>query len=201
MTAEFRNTEVDLSGLMRVLGEALYSTPHVAIRELIQNGHDSLERRRLEDRLPEQPRIVLVTDAARGTLSIEDNGAGLTAEEIHKYLATVGTGYTRELRDRDASSALIGYFGLGFLSAFVVSEKTEVWTCSYQAPEQAWLFTSRSGETYSVQAAGSRPVGTRVTLQLRDTFRELANPGALGKLVERYCRLLPRGGEGDGQHV
>ncbi|HVJ19296.1 MAG TPA: ATP-binding protein, partial [Polyangiaceae bacterium] len=165
MTAEFRNTEVDLTGLMRVLGEALYSTPHVAIRELIQNGHDSLERRRIEDRLPAQSRIQLVTDAAKGTLSIEDNGAGLTADEIHQYLATVGTGYTRQLRDRDQSSALIGYFGLGFLSAFVVSQKTEVWTCSYKSPEQAWLFTSRSGETYSVQSADQRAIGTRVTLQ------------------------------------
>src|SRR5689334_14023264 len=128
MTADFRSTEVDLSGLMRVLGEALYSTPHVAIRELVQNGHDSLERRRIEHHSPERPLIRLTTHAEQGRLSIEDNGAGLTDSEIHKYLATVGSGYTRALRDQGQSSSLIGYFGLGFLSAFVVSEKTEAWT-------------------------------------------------------------------------
>jgi molecular chaperone HtpG len=191
MTAEFRNTEVDLSGLMRVLGEALYSTPHVAIRELVQNAHDSLERRRIESELPERPLIRLTTDAARGLLCIEDNGAGLTAHEIHKYLATVGAGYTRNLRDRDASSSLIGYFGLGFLSAFVVSEKTEAWTCSYQNPSEAWLFTSRSGETYSVQPAEPRPVGTRITLHLREGFRELASSSKLAAIVTKYCCLLP----------
>lgn len=198
MTAELRSTGVDLSGLMRVLGEALYSTPHVAIRELVQNGHDSLERRRIEAELPERPLIRLITDAEHGRLSIEDNGAGLTDEEIHKYLATVGSGYTRTLRDQGESSSLIGYFGLGFLSAFVVSEKTEAWTCSYQAPGQAWLFTSRSGETYSVAPAEARPVGTRVTLHLREAFRTLADPPKLSALVSKYCRLLPFAVEVDG---
>jgi molecular chaperone HtpG len=201
MTAEFRSTEVDLGGLMRVLGEALYSTPHVAVRELVQNGHDSLERRRIEDRSPEAPLIRLTTDAERGRLSIEDNGAGLTEAEIHKYLATVGSGYTRTLRDRGEGASLIGYFGLGFLSAFVVGEKTEVWTCSYQTPEQAWLFTSRSGETYSVSPAEPRPVGTRVTLHLREAFRDLATSRVLLALVEKYCRLLPLAVEVDGARV
>src|SRR6187431_1464175 len=89
VTAELRNTDVDLTGLMRVLGEALYSTPHVAVRELVQNAHDSLERRRIEDTLPEQPAIRITTHAALGKLEIEDNGAGLTEHEIHRYLATV----------------------------------------------------------------------------------------------------------------
>lgn len=201
MTAEFRSTEVDLSGLMRVLGEALYSTPHVAIRELVQNGHDSLERRRIENRLPDAPLIRLSTDSEQGRLSIEDNGAGLTDVEIHKYLATVGSGYTRTLRDQGESSSLIGYFGLGFLSAFVVSDKTEAWTCSYQTPEQAWLFTSRSGETYSVAPAEPRPVGTRVTLHLRESFRDLADPRKLLALVTKYCRLLPQPVEVNGTVV
>lgn len=201
MTAVFRSTEVDLSGLMRVLGEALYSTPHVAIRELVQNAHDSLERRRIEDALPEPPSIRLSTDPARGLLRIEDNGAGLTEEEIHKYLATVGSGYTRTLRDRGASSSLIGYFGLGFLSAFVVSEKTEAWTCSYRTPSEAWVFTSRSGETYSVQPGDARPVGTCVTLHLRDAFRDLSSSNKLHALVTKYCRLLPLSVEVDGRPV
>ena len=187
-------TRVDLEGLMKVLGDHLYSTPMVAVRELVQNAHDSCERRRIEAGEDFEPRIVVRADPAAKTLMIEDSGAGLTDEEIQQYLATVGAGYTRTLRQReqggDASSSLIGYFGLGFLSAFVVSERTEVWTCSYQAPDQAWRFSSRDGQTYSLDAAPARDVGTRVTLHLREQHQALANPLAVRRLLLRYACLL-----------
>ena len=83
MTTTIRKTQVDLAGLMRVLGEALYSTPFVAIRELVQNAHDSCVRRKLEARDEFAPAIsVRVTD---DSLSFIDNGAGLTVDEIHAY--------------------------------------------------------------------------------------------------------------------
>src|SRR5690606_24642104 len=88
------------------------------------------------------------------------------------------------------ATSLIGYFGLGFLSAFVVSESAEVWTCSYQQPDQAWRFVSRDGQTYSLDEAPSRPVGTRVTLQLREQHLMLANPLAVRRLLTRYACLL-----------
>lgn len=187
-------TRVDLEGLMKVLGDHLYSTPMVAVRELVQNAHDSCERRRIESSDAFEPRIVVRADPNAKTLTIEDTGAGLTDEEIQKYLATVGAGYTRTLRQReqasDASSSLIGYFGLGFLSAFVVSERTEVWTCSYQQPQLAWRFVSRDGQTYSLDAAPQREIGTRVTLHLREQHQALANPLAVRRLLLRYACLL-----------
>jgi molecular chaperone HtpG len=189
-TGTLQRTSVDLRGLMQVLGEALYSTPHVAVRELVQNAHDSCERRRLEDAAAPAPRILVEADPAQGILHVEDNGAGLTADEVHRYLATVGTGYTRELRERDPQAGLIGYFGLGFLSAFVVAERTEVWTCSYQAPELAHRFSSRSGESYSLVPAPARPVGSRVSLYLKESFRDLASPSRIAELLRRYCVLL-----------
>src|SRR5262245_61496881 len=157
MTTTLQKTRVDLAGLMRVLGEALYSTPHVAIRELVQNAHDSCTRRRIEGDAGFTPAVSVTS--APGKLIVTDNGAGLTLAEIHAYLATVGAGYTRTLRDEGKGSGLIGYFGLGFLSAFAVSEKIEVWTCSYKAPQSAHRFISRSGETYTVEAAEPRAVG------------------------------------------
>jgi molecular chaperone HtpG len=187
-------TRVDLEGLMKVLGDHLYSTPTVAVRELVQNAHDSCERRRIESGADFEPRIVVRADPAAKTLSIEDTGAGLTDDEIQQYLATVGAGYTRTMRQReqggDAAGSLIGYFGLGFLSAFVVSERTEVHTCSYQQPELAWRFVSRDGQTYSLDAAPQRPIGTRVTLHLREQHHALANPLAVRRLLLRYACLL-----------
>jgi molecular chaperone HtpG len=188
MTSTLEKTRVDLAGLMRVLGEALYSTPHVAIRELVQNAHDSCARRALEDPAPFEPAIAL--NATPGKLTITDNGAGLTLAEIHAYLATVGAGYTRTMRDDGKGEGLIGYFGLGFLSAFAVSEKIEVWTCSYQSPHLAHRFVSRSGETYTVEVAGPRPVGTELTLTLRAQAPELGDAEVVHSRLQQYCCLL-----------
>ncbi len=185
-----RQTKVDLGGLMKVLGEHLYSSPNVAIRELVQNAHDSCVRRRLEQpQVAFEPSIVVRTDPAARTLSFEDTGAGLTEDEIERHLATIGSGYTRSLRDQ-GHEGLIGYFGLGFLSAFVVSERIEVWTCSYQEPERAWSFSSRSGHSYAIRPAPSRPVGTRVTLHLHARFEALSREVPVRGLLERYCGLL-----------
>src|SRR5262245_19737070 len=97
-TPEILATQVDLFGLMTVLGEHLYSTPFVALRELVQNAHDSCVRRRLEATGEFVPEIRVTTDATAGTLSVADSGAGLTRDEIVRYLATIGAGYTRKLR-------------------------------------------------------------------------------------------------------
>lgn len=184
-------TSVDLGGLLRVLSEALYSTPNVAVRELVQNAHDSIVRRRVEGDPEHVGRIRVRADGDSRQLTIEDDGAGLTDEEIRKYLATVGAGYTRQLRDQGVSDALIGYFGLGFLSAFVVAERTELWTCSYQTPELAWRFSTRGGDTYSITEAPGRAVGTQVTLHLKRGFEALADPATLEQVLSRYCALLP----------
>ena len=97
---ELRATTVDLRGLMRVMGQALYSTPHVALRELVQNAHDACVRRRLEDAGNTVPGAITVrANAEAATITITDTGAGLTRDEIDTCLATVGTGYTGRLRD------------------------------------------------------------------------------------------------------
>jgi molecular chaperone HtpG len=189
VTISLQKTSVDLTGLLRVLGDALYSTPSVAVRELVQNAHDSCERRRLEASEPFVPDIIVSADGT--SLRVVDNGAGLTRREIEQYLATVGAGYTRTLRDRGLGEGLIGYFGLGFLSAFVISERTEVWTCSYQEPGVAHRFVSRSGETYTIEEAPPRPIGTEVRLVLREKFLELGDPAVLSARLERYCCMLP----------
>src|SRR6266571_7833225 len=126
MMSERQRFNLHLPGLLKVLAEHLYSSKKVGVRELIQNCHDSCVRRRIEGDEPDyEPRIDLSIDPDKRTLTISDNGYGLTADEITNYLATIGRGYTRELRERlslcSAAEAteLIGQFGLGFLSAFL----------------------------------------------------------------------------------
>ncbi|MCA9660271.1 MAG: ATP-binding protein [Myxococcales bacterium] len=190
---KIRQTKVDLGGLMMVLADHLYSTPAVALRELVQNAHDSCRRRELEAGSDFDARITVEVDAAARTLVIEDNGAGLTDDEIDRYLATVGSGYTRRLREAGvggSASELIGYFGLGFLSAFVIAERVEVWTASYQDPARAWRFASRSGQSYTVEPAEARPIGSRVTLFLSPKHATFADARAIRGLLRRYCCLL-----------
>ncbi|MCA9549616.1 MAG: ATP-binding protein [Myxococcales bacterium] len=186
-------TEVDLGGLLEVLGKHLYSTPAVVVRELVQNAHDSCVRRRLETEHVFEPRITLEANPEAGTLVIEDNGMGLTDEEIQRWLATVGRGATRELRkkaDADAEG-LIGQFGVGFLTAYFVSERVDVETTSAAHPDEGWHFSSRGGERYALRPAPARAPGTRVTLHLNDAAREVAAAVAHGGLAADYFSLLP----------
>ncbi|MBP0452117.1 ATP-binding protein [Kitasatospora sp. RG8] len=190
---DLRTTEVDLGGLVNVLATHLYSTPLVALRELVQNAHDSHTRRLLED--PDgdhRPMIRVRADADRRTVSIEDTGAGLTEPEIHAYLATVGTGYTRMLRELTGNEELIGAFGLGFLSAFSVAGQVTVTTTSHREPLLGHRYRSFGGEQYSVEPAAPRPGGgTVVELSLKDEHAHLADEHALREVLGRYCVLLP----------
>ena len=189
---DLRTTEVDLGGLVSVLATHLYSTPLVALRELVQNAHDSHTRRRLED--PDgghTPLIRVRGDAARRTVSIEDTGAGLTEPEIHSYLATVGTGYTRLLREVTGNDELIGAFGLGFLSAFSVADEVTVTTTSHREPALGHRYRSRGGEQYSVEPAAAHPTpGSIVELTLKTEHAHLADEHALREVLGRYCVLL-----------
>lgn len=182
--------QVDMSGLLRLLANNLYSSPEIVIRELVQNAHDSCVRRQLEDPATFEPRITVEADPTSGTLAIEDTGAGLTREEIDRFLATVGAGYTGELRRAGKGDALIGQFGIGFLSAYAVSDSVALTTTSHRTPESSWLFQSTGGERYTVSPAEPRPVGTRVVLRLAQRNLPLSDPGRVGRLVQHYCCLL-----------
>jgi molecular chaperone HtpG len=191
MTTTLLTTKVNLSGLMDVLSKNLYSTPTVAIRELVQNAHDACIRRKIESQTEFEPTISVITNQSEGTLTIEDNGAGLTRDEIINFLATVGSGYTRFLRDQEVDETMIGYFGLGFLSAYIVSKRLEVWTTSYQEPDKGWYFMSRGAERYSIQEVPPHQVGMRVVLYLSANFQALSDVFVIEKLLQRYCCLLP----------
>ena len=190
--SEIRRAGVDLNGLMTVLGKHLYSTPVVALRELVQNAHDSLVRRRLEQTDWQEPgRIEVHGDAVNGIVRIIDTGAGLTQQEIHDYLATVGVGYTRGLRQAgEDDQGLIGMFGLGFLSAFVLARRVTVRTTSYQQPMLGHCYVSSNAEQYTVSPMPARAVGTEVVLELHGSYVHLAQEQNLRDILGRYCALL-----------
>lgn len=188
---EQHDTSVNLHGLMQVLSKHLYSTPIVALRELVQNAHDAIVRRRLEETdstfIPE---IRVTGNPQNKTITIYDVGAGLTKQEIHEFLATVGIGYTRQLRQEDDETGLIGMFGLGFLSSFVLAQQVVVHTTSWKTPQEGWVYRSDNGETYRIESAIPREPGFTVTLKLKDEFSYLADNPLLETLLGRYCVLM-----------
>lgn len=196
-TAQMRSTQVDLTGLMKVLGQNLYSTPEVAVRELVQNAHDSCVRRRLDsgDDAAEahfrDAQITVIPNANDGTLTIVDTGSGLTRDEIIRDLATVGAGATGRARLAYETTELIGAFGLGFLSAYFVADHVEVHTTSWKSPDEGWTFSSQGGEQYLLTPADARPIGTQVRLKLNAEHSVLAQEGVLAELLGRHCALLP----------
>ncbi|MEC9681484.1 ATP-binding protein [Escherichia marmotae] len=174
-----------------MLSKHLYSTPVVAVRELVQNGHDAIVRRRIEQ--PDAPKdnlIRVVADVAKSTITISDTGAGLTESEIHGFLATVGVGYTRMLRQQDDDTGLIGMFGLGFLSAFVLAKEVTVLTTSWQTPDQSWKYHSTDGQKYTVTPHQNSAPGTQVILTLKEEYSHLASNNLLNRVLSRYCILL-----------
>ncbi|RZN48640.1 molecular chaperone HtpG [Escherichia sp. E10V10] len=185
------STEVNLNGLIEVLSKHLYSTPVVAVRELVQNGHDAIVRRRIEQPdAPKDNQIRVVADVAKSTITITDTGAGLTESEIHGFLATVGVGYTRMLRQQDDNTGLIGMFGLGFLSDFVLAKEVTVLTTSWQTPDQSWKYHSTDGQKYTVTPHQSSETGTQVILTLKEEYSHLASNNLLNRVLSRYCILL-----------
>lgn len=188
---EQHDTSVNLHGLMQVLSKHLYSTPIVALRELVQNAHDAIVRRRLEQSdAAFTPEIRVTGNPQQKTITITDTGAGLTRQEIHDFLATVGIGYTRHLRQLDDETGLIGMFGLGFLSSFVLADQVMVHTTSWKTPQEGWIYRSENGETYRTESAAPREPGFTVTLFLKEAFSYLADNPLLERLLGRYCVLM-----------
>jgi len=194
MTAELFNTDVNMDGLLEVLGKNLYSSPNVAIRELVQNAHDACVRRQIEEKRESSEQsysIRLIPDYSNKRLTIIDNGSGLTFDEIKTYLATIGSGYTRVLRDSTKTEEMIGYFGLGFLSAYVVADRVSVVTTSYQTSNETYRFVSKGGKTFSIAPVDeSRDVGTKVVLELSEEFHSLSDISLLEGLLTKYCSLI-----------
>ncbi len=185
-----------LPGLLKVLAEHLYTSKKVGVRELIQNAHDSCVRRKIEaDEPGYRPRIDITLDLASRQLTIADNGDGLTEDEITTYLATIGRGYTRELRERLAlvspteAAELIGQFGLGFLSAFLLASEVVLETRSIKGgPALRWHSTG--DEHFDITPGSRDEVGTSVVLTIKTTASFILNEESLREAVRVYADFL-----------
>lgn len=182
-------------GLVRVLAKSLYPEPDVFVRELLQNAHDSIQLRRI-DETEWAGEIRIDVDERARTLSFSDNGTGMDQRDIEDFLSVIGSTGTgsraQELAARDVAVATIGQFGIGLLSAFVVAERIDVYTRKPGAP-QTWRWTTHGDEDYDLVAlpVAVQPPGTRVVVTLASNQTAFLDDHLLRQTVRRYADLLP----------
>jgi len=189
--------QIHLPGLLEVLAESLYSNDSVAVRELLQNAHDSCVRRLVESQDTKfRPRVDVSVDAQNQTLTIRDNGSGLTADEIQDYLSTIGRSYTRQLGEDlailspEEAEKLIGQFGLGFLSAFLIASQITLTTRSFREGSDTLRWQSSGDAHYEVTTVERGAVGTSIELKLKTTALPLTSRDVLINTVRRYADFL-----------
>ncbi|GAB5492625.1 MAG: ATP-binding protein [Phototrophicaceae bacterium] len=197
MSENKKQFQIHLPGLLKVLAESLYSSKKVGIRELIQNAHDSCVRRQVEAKEKYyKPRIAISFDATNRSIIIKDNGSGLTEDEVTEYLSTIGRSYTRQLGENlaifnpEEASRLVGQFGLGFLSAFLIAEEVILTTKSYKEGSQAILWRSAGDVHYDVSVVEDAEVGTQVELRVKPEASFLLNERVMIDTVQSYADFL-----------
>jgi hypothetical protein len=193
--------KVDVAGIIEIMGTSLYSRATTPVRELIQNAHDGIMRRRQRE-LSYVGRIDLAQDAAVGTLSFSDDGIGLNEDEAERYLGTLGVGITGMIKRAAAGAtgdkapggegqSLIGQFGIGLFSAFMLADRMVVETRRADGDHPPVRWEAGGGTDIELSSCDRERPGTTVTLHLKPQHRHLASdPAALEEAVKEYADFL-----------
>ncbi len=192
--------KVDISGVIEIMGSSLYSRPDTPIRELIQNSHDAIMRRRNRE-LDYHGRIDIRQDAVLRTLSFSDDGIGLSAQEAEDYLGTLGVGITGLLKGRGSESAratvsgsgdqLIGQFGIGLFSAFMLADRLVVESRRSESDEGV-RWAAGAGTDIELSHSTRQQSGTTVTLHLKPHCALLAeDQDLLESAIKQFADFLP----------
>ena len=183
MTKEKGNLSIHTENIFPIIKKWLYSERDIFIRELISNSADAISKlkklsdmgeAKIEDDF--KPRIEVILDKENKTLSIDDNGIGMTAEEVKKYINQIAFSGARDFiekyHDKTDDQQIIGHFGLGFYSSFMVSERVYIDTLSYMEGAQAVHWESSGDTEYSMEPSDRKGRGTKVTLKLDEDSQE-----------------------------
>ena len=191
---ETRRFDADVARLIRIVTHSLYSNRDIFLRELIANAADACEKRRYlaqaDQKLLPDEGFGITVQAGDGTLSIADNGVGMSHQELIDNLGTIAASGTARFMEQveagQAAPTQIGQFGVGFYSAFMVADRVTVET-RRAGSQEGWRWQSTGGEDYAIEPAADLPVGTKVTLHLKEDAREYLDPERLEGLVKQWC--------------
>ena len=190
---------VTTDNIFPVIKKFLYSDHEIFLRELVSNAVDATQKLKtcamkgdFKGELGDLAVRVSV-DKEAGTLTVSDRGLGMTAEEIDKYINQIAFSGVTDFLDKykDDANAIIGHFGLGFYSAFMVAKKVEILTRSYREDAKAVRWTCDGSPEYDMEDAERADRGTDIILYIDDDCKEFLEKGRIQNLLEKYCKFLP----------
>jgi molecular chaperone HtpG len=199
---EKHSFQAEIQQLLDIVIHSLYTDREIFIRELISNAADACEKLRFRQTSgaavyqAETPLgIAVKTDETAGTITVSDTGLGMTREELIENLGTIAHSGTKAFlkqiaENQKPDTRLIGQFGVGFYSAFMVASKVEVLTRSHTPDGKSWKWISENAGGYEIESAGDLPRGTLIILHLKENAKEFANPEKLKAIIQRYSSFI-----------
>ena len=206
--------KAEMKQLLHLIVNSLYTNPEVFLRELVSNASDALNKLRFKQvtgekvQSPKLPlRIKIEVDEKTQTFSIEDTGIGMTFEDLTGRLGTVASSGTMEflqqLKDQKSrlDGNMIGQFGVGFYSAFMVAEQITVETRHADPDEKGWIWVSDGKGTYEIDESDRTERGTRISFRIKDEHKEFASPERIRQLIRKYSNFVDYTIEVNGEEV
>ncbi len=190
---------VTTENIFPIIKKYLYSDHEIFLRELVSNAVDASQKLKTLASVGEfsgelgNMAVQVILDESAKTITISDRGIGMTAQEIEKYINQVAFSGANEFLEKykKDANAIIGHFGLGFYSSFMVSKKVEILTKSFKEGSQAVKWTSDGTPEYTLEEIEKADRGTDIVLHLDDENKQFAEKGEIERLLKKYCRFLP----------
>ena len=202
MAVKKGNLSIDSENIFPIIKKWVYSDHDIFARELISNGCDAITKLKKLDmmgeyELPEgyKPKIQVIVNPEEKTMKFIDNGLGMTADEVEEYITQIAfsgaTQFLEKYKDKTTEDDMIGHFGLGFYSAFMVADEVQIDTLSYKEGAAPVHWASQGGTEYEMQDGNRTEVGTEITLFLNEDSLAFANEYRAREVLEKYCSFMP----------
>ncbi|MBQ7381437.1 MAG: molecular chaperone HtpG [Paludibacteraceae bacterium] len=193
------NIGVTSDNIFPVIKKFLYSDHEIFLRELISNAVDATQKLKTLSSVGEvkgdlgDTRVRVTINKEKKTLTVSDHGIGMTAEEVDKFINQIAFSGAEEFvnKYKDRTEAIIGHFGLGFYSAFMVSKKVEIFSLSYQEDAKAVHWSCEGNPEYTMEDTIKAERGTDVVLHIDDEFSQYLEDATIEGLLKKYCKFLP----------
>ncbi len=202
MAEKHGNLSINSDNLFPIIKKWLYSDHDIFYRELISNGCDAITKLKKLDMMGEyelpadyKPQIQVVVNPDEKTLKFIDNGLGMTADEVEEYINQIAfsgaTDFIEKYKDKANDDQIIGHFGLGFYSAFMVADQVTIDTLSYKKDATPVHWACDGGTEFDMTDGTKEGVGTEITLYLNEDCLEFANEYRAREVIEKYCSFMP----------
>ncbi len=202
MAVKHGNLSINSENIFPIIKKWMYSDHDIFVRELISNGCDAITKLKKLDMMGEyqitddyKASIQVLVNPEEKTLKFIDTGLGMTAEEVEEYITQIAfsgaTEFLEKYKDKTTEDDMIGHFGLGFYSAFMVADEVQIDTLSYKEGATPVHWTCDGGTEYDMEDGNKDTVGTEITLFLNEDSLEFANEYRVREVIEKYCSFMP----------